>query len=96
MLIFVMPMPPSWSARRKAAMAGQPHQQRPDLSNLEKSVEDALVPNDERLFSNRGVKVWGTAGKVVILPRGKADTEESDAILVARALDQDRSRVSGE
>ncbi|MHB8447605.1 MAG: RusA family crossover junction endodeoxyribonuclease [Rudaea sp.] len=84
-VVFVMPMPASWSHRRRAQMIGRPHQSKPDLSNLEKSVEDALVPDDERLFSNRGLKIWGESGRVIILDRG-ADAEESDTTLIARAL----------
>lgn len=94
-LIFVMPMPRSWSATKCAQMEGRPHQQKPDLSNLEKSVEDALVPNDERLFSNRGVKVWGRTGKVVILSRRDEGAEDSDATLLALALAETGVKSTG-
>jgi Holliday junction resolvase RusA-like endonuclease len=85
-LIFVMPMPASWSATKRAQMCGRPHVQKPDLTNLEKSVEDALVKNDERLFSNRGIKVWGEHGRVLILSRAEHAHEESDSTLLALAL----------
>ena len=31
---FVMPMPRSWTKKKKSEMDGKPHQQRPDLDNL--------------------------------------------------------------
>lgn len=34
-------MPKSWSNKKRAAMAGQLHTQKPDLSNLVKAIEDA-------------------------------------------------------
>ena len=94
-LIFVMPMPRSWPSSKRAAMAGRPHEQKPDLTNLEKSVEDALMANDERLFNNRGIKIWGDHGRLVILNRCDANAEESDATLVARALGETEA-VTGE
>lgn len=33
-ITFVLPMPKSWSKKKRAAMDGQPHQQKPDLDNL--------------------------------------------------------------
>ena len=38
---FVLPMPNSWSERKKKKMDGQPHKQRPDLDNLIKGFKDA-------------------------------------------------------
>jgi len=86
-LVFVLPMPRSWSAGKRRRMNGQPHFPKPDLSNLQKSVEDALVPNDECLWSNRGLKLWGEEGRVIIL---RTDgIPESDATLCALALGDD-------
>ena len=34
---FVMPMPKSWSEKKKKKMEGQPHRQTPDLDNLKSS-----------------------------------------------------------
>jgi len=44
---FWMPMPKSWTETFKAKMLHTPHQQKPDLSNLLKAVEDALLDEDE-------------------------------------------------
>lgn len=41
-VVFFMPMPKSWSKKKRAEMKGQPHRQAPDLSNLIKALEDAL------------------------------------------------------
>ena len=41
-LIFHMPMPQSWSDKKKKRMDGQPHDKRPDRDNLEKGVCDAF------------------------------------------------------
>src|SRR3712207_173149 len=41
-LTFLLPMPTSWSAKKRTEMEGKPHQQTPDLDNLIKGFTDAL------------------------------------------------------
>lgn len=41
-LTFHMPMPESWSEKKKQRMNGQPHTTKPDRDNLEKGVCDAF------------------------------------------------------
>lgn len=41
-LIFEMPIPMSWSQKKKREFSGKPHRGRPDLDNLIKYVGDAL------------------------------------------------------
>ena len=43
MLVFYIPIPRSWSKRRKKEAVGQPHVFKPDLSNLVKAVEDGMA-----------------------------------------------------
>lgn len=57
-LTFYLPMPPSWSAKKKAAHIGHPHQQKPDIDNLSKSVLDALCPDDSYIYSLHAEKYW--------------------------------------
>lgn len=65
--IFVLPMPASWSAARRAEMCGRPHQQVPDESNLRKALEDAVLPRgDQHLWDGRGTKIWGATGRLIV------------------------------
>jgi len=41
-ITFVLPMPASWSKKKRAEMINQPHQQTPDVDNLHKGLLDAL------------------------------------------------------
>ncbi len=45
-----LPMPPSWSEKKKLAMNGKPHQQKPDGDNILKGFLDALTTNDEIIW----------------------------------------------
>ena len=70
-LSFVMPRPKSWSKKKQQEMDGSPHQQRPDLSNLVKAFEDALLPEkfggDSAIYEYYRVKkIWGIQGKIII------------------------------
>ncbi len=63
-VIFRMPVPPSWSAKKKAAaIAGSVHHvSRPDFGNLLKSVEDAMngvvYKDDSAIVSVSGHKCY--------------------------------------
>src|SRR5690554_3514466 len=55
-LTFVLPMPKSWSKKKRDAMRGAPHQQRPDKDNLEKALLDAIFEEDARIWDGRVTK----------------------------------------
>ena len=70
-LEFIMPMAKSWSKKKKAAMDGKPHQQRPDCDNLIKAFQDALLKEDSHVWFVCARKVWGKEGKIVVAPNLK-------------------------
>lgn len=63
---FVLPMPASWSTKKRAAMNGKPHQQKPDKDNLEKALLDAVFQDDCRVWDGRVTKIWGQAGQIIV------------------------------
>lgn len=75
-VIFILPMPKSWSQKKRLEMDGRPHQQKPDKDNLEKALLDAIFTDDCRVWDGRVSKFWGLKGMIVIdapeLERGAA------------------------
>lgn len=67
-IIFTVPMPKSWSKKKRTAMLGQPHQQRPDLDNYLKAFLDAIFEEDGHIWNVHAVKVWGNTGAIAINP----------------------------
>ncbi len=65
-IVFILPMPKSWSKKKKKIMDGQPHTQRPDVDNLGKSVFDALYEDDSHIYDIRMSKFWGQTGQIII------------------------------
>ena len=64
---FVIPMPTSWSERKKKKMDGKPHQKRPDLDNLVKAFKDSLLVEDSHIHTyNNMRKVWGRNGAIIV------------------------------
>lgn len=62
---FWLPMPESWSQKKKDRMWAKPHQQKPDWDNLVKSVFDALLEDDSKVWSvNKIEKLWGYHGRI--------------------------------
>ena len=66
-VIFGMPMPESWSKKKKAEFLGKAHQQRPDWDNLGKALSDAVLEEDCGIWDLRCVKIWSSVGYIEIL-----------------------------
>jgi len=47
-------------------MEGKPHQQKPDIDNLQKAVQDSLCDDDSYIYDVCATKVWGIDGSVTI------------------------------
>lgn len=75
-LTFVIPMPESWSEKKKCLHDGEPHRQRPDLDNLIKAFKDALykkvkgsdMDDCQVWYYGSMKKVWGRTGEIRVHP----------------------------
>ena len=65
---FLMPMPKSWSKKKRIAMIGEPHQQKPDIDNLEKALLDAFLDDDSGVWRLHSEKRWAVEGQIMIYP----------------------------
>ncbi len=71
-IVFVLPMPGSWSRKRKREMCGQPHRgqkdkaRKNDKDNLEKGLLDAVFGDDSAIWDSRVTKVWGERGAIFV------------------------------
>ncbi len=65
-LIFVIPMPKSWSKKKRQQMNGHPHQSKPDIDNITKAVLDAVHKSDAHIWDIRTSKIWGEVGQIII------------------------------
>lgn len=63
---FFIPMPPSWSRKKRQQFDGQPHQSKPDMDNLMKALMDAIYDDDAHIWDGRLTKRWGETGKIII------------------------------
>lgn len=63
---FILPMPASWSKKKRAEMDGKPHQQKPDFDNLMKALMDALFDDDSHIWDARVSKIWGEQGAIIV------------------------------
>tara|TARA_R110002020_G_scaffold55204_2_gene153331 strand:+ start:267 stop:638 length:372 start_codon:yes stop_codon:yes gene_type:complete len=55
---FHVPMPKSWSKKKKALHNGQPHNQRPDLDNYLKAWKDSVFEEDSVVWRVKATKLW--------------------------------------
>ena len=66
-IVFHVPMPKSWSKKKKGYMNGSAHQQRPDLDNYLKAWKDSVYEEDAIVWRVKASKLWtdGT-GHIVV------------------------------
>lgn len=62
------PMPDSWTAKKKAAMQGTYHHDKPDIDNVAKAILDSLFENDSVIAVSHQAKLWddGSGPRIVI------------------------------
>lgn len=63
-----LPMPKSWSKKKRAEMRGEPHRQKPDRDNIDKALLDALFKNDAGVCFGVLEKRWddGTGPRLLV------------------------------
>jgi Holliday junction resolvase RusA-like endonuclease len=65
-VVFYMPMPRTWSKKKRELFFGQPHKQVPDLDNLIKGLGDAFKVDDSGIHHIEATKIWWDEGKITI------------------------------
>ncbi len=65
-VVFVVPMPKSWSKKRRELMVGLGHRSKPDIDNYVKGLLDAVFDDDSCCWDLRSSKLWGVTGRIVI------------------------------
>lgn len=64
---FIIPMPKSFSKKKKSNLEGMPHKSRPDLDNLIKAFKDSVYDEDSHVHTyGRMRKIWGNNGRIII------------------------------
>jgi len=63
---FILPMPNSWTDKKRNQMNNSPHQSKPDVDNMVKGLKDCLCESDSHIWDYRITKLWGTHGKIII------------------------------
>lgn len=61
-----MPMPKSWSAKKREEMNGKPHKVRPDIDNMVKAIMDAAFKEDSHVWEVHARKVWSDKGSIEV------------------------------
>ena len=66
-ITFRISMPKSWSIKKRDLMRNKPHQETPDLDNLLKAVNDALLEQDKIIYQISATKLWADIGEIIII-----------------------------
>lgn len=66
-ILFYLPMPKSWSRKKREEKNGFPHDEKPDIDNLIKGFIDAFKEEDKTIYSVRAIKYWGEEGRIEVI-----------------------------
>lgn len=64
--VYLVPMPDSWSKKKKAKMNGMPCENKPDTDNITKAVKDTLRKEDGDIWWEKAEKRWAYKGSIII------------------------------
>lgn len=71
-VVFLLPMPQSWSKKKRAEHDNQLHRAKPDADNLLKGLMDAWLEQDQEVASVWVEKRWAYNGGINISPINEA------------------------
>jgi Holliday junction resolvase RusA-like endonuclease len=64
--LYLIPMPHSWSEKKKQRMNGMPCEVKPDTDNITKAIKDTLRKNDSDIWFEKAEKRWAYNGSIII------------------------------
>ena len=64
--VYLIPMPNSWSAKKKEKMNGLPCEVQPDTDNITKAIKDTLRKSDSDIWFEKAEKRWAYHGSIII------------------------------
>jgi Holliday junction resolvase RusA-like endonuclease len=64
--VYLIPMPNSWSNKKKERMNGLPCEVKPDTDNITKAIKDTLRKNDSDIWYEKAEKRWAYHGSIII------------------------------
>jgi len=64
--VYLIPMPNTWSNKKKERMNGLPCEVQPDTDNITKAVKDTLRKNDSDIWYEKAEKRWAYNGSIII------------------------------
>ena len=64
--VYLVPMPESWSAKKKEANNGMPCKSKPDIDNYVKAFLDALKKEDGDVWNIKAIKVYAYKGSIIL------------------------------
>lgn len=79
-VVFEIPMPSSWSKKKRKAKALTPHDQKPDIDNLVKAFQDTLSKEDKAVYNVDGYKFWTDKAEGRILVRNLDDIDYGNVV----------------
>lgn len=86
-LVFLVPMPKSWSDKKKNLNVGKSCASKPDIDNMIKAFFDSLTTDDSQIWYIKAAKFWNDEGMIIVMENLNETAEVGD-IKLAIAKDK--------
>jgi Holliday junction resolvase RusA-like endonuclease len=64
--VFFVPLPNSWSDKKKSELVGMPCEEKPDIDNYTKFFLDTMAKEDKSVWNIKAEKRWAYYGSIII------------------------------
>ena len=64
--VYLIPMPNSWSKKKKKEYNGMPHKSKPDTDNITKGLKDIFNISDSHVWYEKAEKRWAYKGSIIL------------------------------
>ncbi len=65
--LFCIPFPKSYSKKKCRELFLKPHQEKPDLDNILKAVNDSFSKEDKDIYKIKAKKIWAYKPSIVLI-----------------------------
>lgn len=65
-IVFGIPFPKSYNEKKRTKLDDTPHMLRPDLDNLIKAFQDAMLKEDGMVYEIHAKKLWSRKGYICV------------------------------
>ena len=66
-VLFCVPFPKSYPKKKMKSLFLKPHQEKPDLDNMVKAINDSFHKEDKHIYKTKSKKIWAYKPSIILI-----------------------------